>query len=647
MLEPSTDIAFAIMPSNADVCSLETSVPINILFRSGKVAKPLYDYRYSEEWSVRNLMQTVFSEIEKMSSAYKGSNLLILPHLSTAFPLPYNISEHSPLLLLSTDSHNDLDISHLPDVYMFNSLQISYTICPHEDVNDKPTENVFPNADSQRYHLFSGALSKLLQRCQTAVVCPIWWRKTSAYSPRSYLDSWLSCGLDKSVSSLPSNQTFIPVSQVLTSSLWDHPSRNGVQLDDFIRQAIMYDLLMVSFFPLDFIDLAAHLLNDERKPNESPVPYKGIDGLFLVSKINRRCCEFAVQEATNQVGVFSTSKVRAHALALLKGQTELEHGRICPQDELKNYTHVKAPSIDGLGCRRWGNDSLTFVTVSARNPPPWVNVLIGDEGNLPAISIIDSKVAAFIGKFHNGTLERHLFSRKKILQQDNLLHEAHNATELESLIGLANKHVVVLFFGRHCGYTTHGRGALYEFRSVARHFVNHQSLLFVTVDVDSVQLPWSLTVEHIPVIILFPLDRKSNSIVFPQALLSSSDLYSNLINFLRKHTSSTSNSSVPANDAFRLAQHIDVHVARLTSGEVLLGDLIQRLRISLVELSSLIQMHPFKHVASTAAGQLSLRCLLFTRHRLSSQWRRLVEARERLIKERNHAKAVRVHLITR
>lgn len=69
--------------------------------------------------------------------------------------------------------------------------------------------------------------------------------------------------------------------------------------------------------------------------------------------------------------------------------------------------------------------------------------------------------------------------RWKQQEEDTLLRHAHSAVELESLIGLEAKDVVVLFYGRHCGYTTHGRGALYEFRSVAGHFANRESLLFV------------------------------------------------------------------------------------------------------------------------------------------------------------------------
>ena len=51
-----------------------------------------------------------------MVENYKESNLLLLPHLSTAFPTPNNISGNSPLILLFTDSHlepgpsNDLDV---------------------------------------------------------------------------------------------------------------------------------------------------------------------------------------------------------------------------------------------------------------------------------------------------------------------------------------------------------------------------------------------------------------------------------------------------------------------------------------------------------------------------------------------------------
>ena len=91
--------------------------------------------------------------------------------------------------------------------------------------------------------------------------------------------------------------------------------------------------------------------------------------------------------------------------------------------------------------------------------------------------------ADFVAGFHNGSLERGLFSKKGDEKSeqgvDAPLRQAHSAAELESLIGLKEKVVVVLFYGGHCGYATHGRGALYEFHSAAKYFINRDSLVFV------------------------------------------------------------------------------------------------------------------------------------------------------------------------
>ncbi|VDK35901.1 unnamed protein product [Taenia asiatica] len=496
-LSISRDFAFVIMSTNSDACSLNNTVPINIVFRSGKLAVPILKYPYSEKWSVKELTMTLLEELREIILNFKESNLLLLPHLSTAFPTSINISDHSPLIFLFTDSHSEFDSSYDRDIYMFKSLQLEYTICRQGDDNITQFKAFAPSIFEQRHNLYRKLLSDQSEHCGTAAICPVWWEKVNSFSGRSYNDSWTSCGLDKSTLSLPTNQLFISVSQLVASSLRTSPLRN------------------------DFISLANHLLNKELNPYETPTPPRGIDGMLAVSRINRLCCEFAIREATDQVGVFDTAKVRERALALVREHVRPQYNRVCARTKIVNYAHVRTPNIESLGCRRWGNGSLTFSTVSIHNPPPWVEVFFGSKPNLPKVAIVDSKaeivhamrdslsyenLATFISHFHNGTLQQHLFSDGRVMSRRRVgfLHQAHSAAQLESLIGLKSKDVVVLFFGRHCGYTTHGRGVLYEFRSAAKHFAHHESLLFVVVDVDAVQLPWSLTVEYIPVIILFP-----------------------------------------------------------------------------------------------------------------------------------------------
>nr|CDS19557.1 thioredoxin domain containing protein 11 [Echinococcus granulosus] len=633
----SKDFAFVIMSMKSDACSLNTTVPINIIFRSGKSATPILNYSYLETWPVKELTMKIYEELREIIANFNESNLLLLPHLSTAFPTSNNISDHSPLIFLFTDSHREPDSSYDQDVYMFKSLQLEYTICRERGDDSTRFKAFVPSVFDQQHNLYRKLLSGQSEHCRMTVVCPIWWRKVHTFSSRSYNDSWTSCGLDKSTLPLSTNQSFISVSQLISSSLHMSPLRD------------------------DFINLASHLLNNKLNPHETPTPSKSIDGMLAVNRINRLCCEFAVREATDQIGVFDTAKVRARALALIREQVRPRYSPVCSRAKPVNYTHVRTPNIEALGCRRWGNGSLTFATVSIHNPPPWVEVFFGSKSNLPKIAIVDSKaeivyimrdslsyenVATFISHFHNGTLQRHLFSDERVTSRRwvNFLHRAHSAAQLESLIGLESKDVVVLFFGRHCGYTTHGRGALYEFQSAAKHFAHHESLLFVVVDVDTVQLPWPLTVEYVPVIILFPSHRKSNSIVFPRALLSSPDLYSNLVNFLNKRINSTTNSTA-TEDSFHLVEHLNVHLTRISSAEGMLGGLLQRLVIGLEELNAAIRKHAFQYILATESGRLTLHRLLFTRDRLSFQWRRFVAARDRLVKERSIARTARAHLL--
>lgn len=56
--------------------------------------------------------------IKSLILNHTGSNMLSLPHLSTAFPTAYNLSEHSPLILLFTDSQIEPSPQYDSDVYM-------------------------------------------------------------------------------------------------------------------------------------------------------------------------------------------------------------------------------------------------------------------------------------------------------------------------------------------------------------------------------------------------------------------------------------------------------------------------------------------------------------------------------------------------
>lgn len=67
---------------------------------------------------------TIFEKLREIIANFKESNLLLLPHLSTAFPTSNNISDHSPLIFLFTDSHSEPDSSCDRDIYMVRFVLI-------------------------------------------------------------------------------------------------------------------------------------------------------------------------------------------------------------------------------------------------------------------------------------------------------------------------------------------------------------------------------------------------------------------------------------------------------------------------------------------------------------------------------------------
>ncbi|VUZ48010.1 unnamed protein product [Hymenolepis diminuta] len=639
----SKDFAFVIMTTQSDSCFLNSSYPLHIIFRSGRTVKTLHEF-YSEGVSVRNLTQIFYLAVKSMVLSLKGSNILTLPHLSTAFPTAYNLSEHNPLILLFTDSQLEPDPQYDEDVYMFKSLQLEYSMC--EDLNE--IDLPIPKLAEQQDNLYRRLLEGKSEQCRRAAVCSMWWNKALALSNESQTNAWLTCGLHKSSISYSINHPTLSFPQYVSLGLNSHPAGK------------------------DIINLAAHLLNSNLNPYDDASQYNGIDDTFVVRALNRRCCEFAVNEATHRMGIFNTQGVRAYALDLIRGKEKPEYNRLCQNSYPINYAKTKTnvANITAKGCHRWGNDSLTFVTVSSRNSPPWIRDLFGENrSHLPRVAIVDSRyevvynmktdlsydnIAMFIARFHNGTLDRNLVSNFKptVKEETDNFREACSAQQLQDLIEREDKDVVVLFYGRHCGYTTHGQGALYEFRSVARHFARRQSPLFVVVDVDMMQLPWSLTVEHVPVVIFFPSKRKSNSIVFPQVLLSSTDLFSNLVTFVNKHaetthasTHNTKSNHSSLDDSFGIAEHLRVHLSQITSAENLLENLLERLSTGLEELNTALLTHTFPYITCTTSGRLVLERLLFSRDRLSSQWNHFKRVQEDLFEERKATLTVKIQLL--
>nr|VZI52802.1 unnamed protein product [Spirometra erinaceieuropaei] len=188
------------------------------------------------------------------------------------------------------------------------------------------------------------------------------------------------------------------------------------------------------------------------------------------------------------------------------------------------------------------------------------------------------------------------------------------------------------------------------------------------IDVDSVQLPWSLRVEYVPNVILFPRNRKSYSAVLPAAAISSSDLYNNLIAFVLERLKSAppndrgkyrsfvgipsgyqnrNNSRIAYTADTYLAtvrQHctlhnssracmdyfasgpLENHARQIESSRSLLCLLMRRLETGLTEVSHALAP-PDDGLALldrlTAAGRARVHRLQDVQHALSGLWRRL------------------------
>nr|CDS27387.1 thioredoxin domain containing protein 11 [Hymenolepis microstoma] len=633
----SKDFAFVIMPIHSSSCFLNSSHSFHIIFRSGRTVTTLPTF-HSEGLSLRNLTESFYLAVKGMVLYLNGSNMLTLPHLSTAFPTAYNLSNHTPLILLFTDSQLEPDPQYDTDVYMFKSLQLEYSMCENANESDSPIPKLVEQQESLYRRLHEGKS----EQCRRASICPIWWRKAFALSNQTQVDAWLTCGLHKSSIPLSSNHSVLSFSKTVLSSLDGHPARK------------------------DIISLAAHLLNYDLNPYDDVSQYEGIEDIFVVRSLNRRCCEFAIREATHRSGIFNTQGVRAYALDLIRGKANPEYNRLCQSSYPINYAKFKmdVANITAMGCHRWGNGSLTFFTVSSHNSPHWVRDLFGeDKSQLPRVAIVDARydviysmkidlsydnIAKFIAQFHNDTLDRILISNSKptVREEADNFREAYSAQELHNLIEQESRDVVVLFYGRYCGYTTHGRGALYEFQSVARHFARRSSPLFVVVDVDMIQLPWSLTVEYVPAVIFFPSKRKSNSMVFPQVLLASTDLFSNLVAFVNKHAEASNASADSAkSDSYRMAEHLRVHLSQIAKSENLLENLLERLSTGLEELNTVLHTHALRYTTYTTSGRLVLERLLFSRDKLSSLWSHFKRVQEQLLEERKATMAVKAHLL--
>ncbi|TPP65738.1 hypothetical protein FGIG_11519, partial [Fasciola gigantica] len=227
----------------------------------------------------------------------------------------------------------------------------------------------------------------------------------------------------------------------------------------------------------------------------------------------------------------------------------------------------------------------------------------------------------FVAQYHNSTLNpwrRHpLLYTTSISRHPNLIN-IHTADHFRSLLdsrtqihsaarGYRNNPIVisslvVLYYSRTCGLSTHGDSLMWHFESVARSLARDSAVTFARVDVSTVELPWELRVERIPAIILFPAQRSSYSVVFPPTT-SMDDISASLTRFI--HDQSTEQPvTEPTSDA------TNPYAFSFWAREVLLGALNsfkERLTSPVIEkIYEHCDVHTIKAVRGLCRGGLRL-----------------------------------------
>jgi len=129
-------------------------------------------------------------------------------------------------------------------------------------------------------------------------------------------------------------------------------------------------------------------------------------------------------------------------------------------------------------------------------------------------SITHKSMVNYITNFTNGKLQRHLRSSGHNIKnrRTSCISEVTSST-FEKTVLDESKDVFLLYYAPWCGYCKPAQRAFLE---LARRFERVDTLQFARIDADLNELPYHYTVAGFPTFILFPMDRKSHSWVYPE-----------------------------------------------------------------------------------------------------------------------------------
>jgi len=223
------------------------------------------------------------------------------------------------------------------------------------------------------------------------------------------------------------------------------------------------------------------------------------------------------------------------------------------QKRKEKFVHQSIKEIDRVSLDKYraflcqSNTSWTFRLINSKLYPNF-GQNIGLINHSKAIIVLQSKNEQFytlnanqltidsIYKFIYDISKNHLLRTYATIPMEisptthsNRLIELTSQT-FQSIVFDKTKHVLVVYYTKWCGFCQSIWPVLYQTKAFLKNF---QDLIFTRIQADKHDLPWHFTVHNYPTLILFPADRKSDSVVFSTTTDSITSV--NLIKFLLYH----------------------------------------------------------------------------------------------------------------
>ncbi|XP_075035897.1 thioredoxin domain-containing protein 11 [Mixophyes fleayi] len=187
--------------------------------------------------------------------------------------------------------------------------------------------------------------------------------------------------------------------------------------------------------------------------------------------------------------------------------------------------------------------------------------------------LIRPTLEAFIQNFSKvySPLQRHLVSDPAFSKSKHQFITEVTSRTFHHIVLDSRKDVLLLFYTTWCGFCA----TLNHVFIRLAHLLATDSLIVARINVAQNDLPWEFMVDHVPTIMLFPQNRKENSVMYPE---DQQITVPNLLKFILKYATRPSTAAdPPASCPMHYLQYKENHVSYLERE-------IQRLRAEIVVL---------------------------------------------------------------